>query len=208
MLIVGYDSLRTSCLTVLDRLEDPLAPEFFDLALSQAEDEMFLRLRAPWTTRAAQFTFNSDDGPFEYLPNSYSAFLALLDATNGRQVDPIGPADMETWLARNGYQKYAVIITGYMLQLVPTPENGHPFFLYYYSRQERLSEAHPVNDIIDKAPSLYFNGTCTYLAKLWGEMGNSQDFGNTFGNLIEAANISATDWMRNVGAAMSVPGGP
>lgn len=201
-----YDTLRATCLKILDRETDPTAPDMFDIALRECEDQIFLRLRSGWNVRSAQFVWDSSSGLFEYLPDSYSGMMALLDAANGEPVDPIGPNDMKTWLDRAGGGKFAHIITGYLLQIVPTPENGHPFFLYYYSRQEFLSSDNQSNGIIEKLPALYLNGTMAYLSRKYGE--NASEYGASFEDFIETANATAPDWIRNVGAAMTTPGGP
>ena len=208
--IIDYTTLKAAVLAGLERENDAQAQELFDGWVSTAEGAFAPLLKAPWATRAAQFIWG-DEGTvvketmrYEYLPPSYNGMVTLLDLTNNRELPPISPPEIVHY-RRGGSQVNRVhCIIGLTLFVIPDPGQPIELFLEYYSRQEPLTEANPVNSIITQAPNIYKYGVMAAAAVDYGETENYNNWSALMAQSLSDNNELDAGWRRGAGARVRV----
>lgn len=204
MLITDFASLKFQVLNTLERVNDLYAQEHVDSWIQAAETEFFATLRAQWLIRAATFTWeNSDPSGFEYLPPTFNGIVGVADLENGIDLVPKPLSEIGRWSKEVGLAKY-YIISGYLINLLPRPDQGKQFLLTYYSKQEPLSATVPTNDILAFTPTLYLYMTLKYACLFFGEDANAAKYGQIANGIVQAANTVEPEWFRGSGATVTL----
>lgn len=212
--ITDYTSLKQSVLGTLERVEDLEAQGLFDEWVSLCEGMFAPLLKAPWSTRFAQFTWGSDPlQRFEFLPPSYNGMITVLDLTTPQTLDPINPSEIPRYLRpafgldyidRRRFLKRYNCIIGFTIHVFPDPIDPIELMLEYYSRDEPLTPDDPINTVIVQDPNIYKFGTLLNAYHHYGEDLNYQKSDLLFQRAISANNELDAAWRRGAQARVSV----
>lgn len=131
------------------------------IRLAEAHFDTVLRIR----DQVEAVTVASVDGTAP-LPADLAEIITLFDATRGKRLEYVPPADALAAEQMGATQQatgfYTVV--GNSIRLVPRLEGNATLSLAYYARVPKLGAAQPSNWLLERAPHLYLYGSLVHSA--------------------------------------------
>lgn len=155
--IPDYPSLKAEVSSFLDRDDiDLKIPTFVLLAESHFNRE----LRTPDMERTLTFSVENEDTP---LPTDYLAMRAIYqETTPDNPLVGMSPDELRLeYLGQSGTPRAYAIVAG-SIRTGPVTDTAVTFSMDYFAQIERLSDASPVNWLLEKHPDLYLFTTLFY----------------------------------------------